>query len=190
MRLSGQLGYTADGSPTLQAKSADRDFNLRLLESLGYAATPGIAAGLELPEGMKTADQLFREQQLAGRGSSGGGGSSAPADVLSQMLSFPNEWEARNFLAGLNLSKDMRDYILDNYSMAVEGQYNQLTSKFMSGVHDDKTVQALLAAGELAGADMFELRKWIDSLISGPKFNMPSWDRVAGLPKWAYLPNK
>jgi hypothetical protein len=167
---AGQLGYTADGTPTLQARAADlqareadRDFNLRLLESLGYAATPGIAAGLELPEGMKTADQLFREQQLAGRGGGGRGGGGVPTE--------PAEDE-RNKL-----------------------RYAELESLIMSGKYSQADVDEMLALAPAVGVNVGALKQWIDSMSDGgggggSQYGFPSWDRVAGLPKWAYLPNK
>jgi len=162
---AGQMGYAVDGSPTLQAKTADRDFNIRLLESLGSAATPGIAAGLGLPEGTKTADMALNEYRMAG----GGGGGSG----------------SRSGGSGGSVGGNGDGTLKGNQ------RYSELESLIMSGNYTKADIDEMLALAPTLGVDVNALKEWIDSVTGGgggPQYGL--WDQVGRLNAWDYLPQR
>jgi hypothetical protein len=170
---AGQMGYAADGSPTLQAKTADRDFNIRLLESLGSAATPGIAAGLGLPEGTKTADMALNEWRMAGGGGGGGGSGSRSG--------------------GVNDNDNDNDKDNDKKYVKEKQRYSELESLISSGNYTQADINEMLALAPTLGVDVTALKGWIDSVTGGgggSRYEIPKWDQVGGLNPWDYLPQQ
>jgi len=121
------MGHNAVGDPTMQSRHFDMDHAARMASMWGSALTPELAAALGVPQGTKTADQMYNEwymqQRMAGGGGSGGigsGGGNDPNELIDRFYSGDHSDEVMRALMAHGITR--ADLEQNGYQGAFFGQ--------------------------------------------------------------------